>query len=105
MSANWNKAPIVYYRNIVDEIEILGLYQQFLSLATDDSKEGGITKQVFEYCLGSIAKSRNIILDRMFCFYDQNGDGIITFDEMVCGLSILSKGSLEDKIFCKFGLI
>lgn len=38
---------------------------------------------------------------RIFDFFDQDGDGIINFSELVCGLSILCKGSQEEKILCK----
>ena len=40
----------------------------------------------------------------MFCwqFYDVNGDGYIDFNEFIKGLSVLVKGSQEEKIVCKY---
>lgn len=37
-------------------------------------------------------------MDRMFLFYDQNEDGVISFEEFVCALSILVKGGQDEKL-------
>ena len=80
-------------------MEIIGFLQEFESLATAGA--GGITKKTFEISLGTLGITRNIIIDRMFLFYDQNRDGVIDFDEMVRGMSVLCKGSLDERIKCK----
>jgi Ca2+-binding EF-hand superfamily protein len=41
---------------------------------------------------------RNLLVDRVFCFFDADGDGGIGFEEMVVALSVLCKGTLEEKI-------
>lgn len=43
-----------------------------------------------------------MIVDRLFCFFDDNNDGIISFESMVRGLSVLCKGTQEERIKCKF---
>lgn len=37
-------------------------------------------------------------MDRMFLFYDQNEDGVISFEEFVCALSVLVKGGHNEKL-------
>ena len=83
-----------------DTIELLGIHRQFLSLSTLDDEKAGIELDVFERCLGSVGRSGNIIIERMFNFYDQDHDGVISFPEMVKGLSVLCKGSLEERTKC-----
>jgi hypothetical protein len=85
---------------VVDNLEIMALYEQFLSLSTVPGEDGGITRQTFEICLGPLRNYSNIIIERLFNFFDQDDDGIISFEEMVRGLSIISKGTLEERILC-----
>jgi hypothetical protein len=85
-----------------DLVEIIGFYEQFQALATpysDNVDKKGITKESFKRCLGTVGTSKNIIIDRMFEFYDCDHNGYITFDEMVLGLSVLSKGTLEERVY------
>ena len=84
-----------------DQVEIVGFYEQFRSLSTLETEEGGITQDTFERCLGTLGHTKNIIIDRMFLFFDQNHDGLISFEEMVTGLSVLCKGSLAERTDCK----
>jgi Ca2+-binding EF-hand superfamily protein len=81
--------------------ELDALYEQYKSISTAPRPEGGITKNVFEQCLGPIGVESNLVSDRIFAFFDQNQDGIISFPEMAIGMSILCKGSLNDRIKCK----
>jgi len=93
------------------------LFEQFKSLATTKK---GIDKETFERCLGPLGVETNLITDRIFRFFDQgmpsislgglkniltisssDGNGIISFSELVCGLSVLCKGTPEEKIKCK----
>ena len=78
-------------------MELEALFEQFKSLSTG---ENGISKETFEQCLGPLGLEKNLITERIFNFFDQNGDGVINFSELVCGLSILCKGSQEEKIRC-----
>lgn len=84
-------------------MEIIGFYDQFKSLSTVDTEDGGITKDTFEKCLGTLKKESQLIVDRIFLFFDHDKDGIISFEEMVKGLSILSKGTMEERIKCICG--
>ena len=75
---------------------------QFKSLSTSiDEFINGITKETFERCLGPVGIEQNLITDRMFDFFDQDLDGVLSFKDFVCGLSILCKGSLDERIKCK----
>jgi hypothetical protein len=85
-----------------DSMEIMGFYDQFKSLSTVDTQDGGITKDTFEKCLGTLKKESQMIVDRIFSFFDRDGDGIISFETMVRGLSILCKGTMEERIQCIF---
>lgn len=87
--------------NIVDQIELEALYEQFKTLSTVDTEEGGIDRETFEQCLGPLGLEKNLITERIFTFFDQDNDGIISFPEIVHGLSILCKGNLDEKIECK----
>lgn len=40
--------------------------------------------------------------DRLFHLLDINGDGSVDLSEFVCGLSMLCKGSVEEKLECMF---
>lgn len=80
---------------LVDQVEIEDLFEQFKSLANSRS---GIDKQTFEHCLGPLGVARNLITERLFAFFDQDSNGRIDFSELVCGLSVLCKGTSEEKI-------
>ncbi|KAJ3225135.1 hypothetical protein HK099_007340 [Clydaea vesicula] len=82
----------------VDQVELEAFYEQFKSLSTVPTEEGGITKEIFEQCLGPLGLEKNLIAERIFFFFDQNHDMIISFPELVCGMSILCKGSLDERI-------
>lgn len=84
--------------------EIDALYIQFKSLSTPletNTKEGGISKHVFVTCLGGQV-TPNLITDRMFLFFDRNQDGCICFVEFVQGLSVLCKGSFDERVHYAF---
>ena len=78
-------------------MELIALYEQFKSLATRD---GGIDRLTFDQCLGPLGVEKNLITERIFMFFDQDNDGLINFSELVSGLSILCKGTLEEKTEC-----
>lgn len=78
-----------------EEVEIETLFEQFKTLAPE---ENGITREAFNQCLGPLGRQKNLVMDRMFLFYDQNGDGVISFEEFICALSVLVKGSQEEKL-------
>ncbi|KAG2190145.1 hypothetical protein INT46_005190 [Mucor plumbeus] len=100
-----NKPPISAekYRELqhtshFDQVELEALYEQFKSLSTVDKDEGGIDRETFEQCLGPLGLEKNLITERIFAFFDQDGDNVINFPEIVAGLSVLCKGNLDEKI-------
>jgi len=42
--------------------------------------------------------TEEILTDRIFCFFDQRNDGVIHEDEWIIGLSVLLKGSQDERI-------
>eukprot|EP01121_Diplochlamys_sp_Union-15-3_P014428 TRINITY_DN4594_c0_g1_i4.p1 TRINITY_DN4594_c0_g1~~TRINITY_DN4594_c0_g1_i4.p1 ORF type:complete len:228 (-),score=30.16 TRINITY_DN4594_c0_g1_i4:36-719(-) len=76
-----------------NEDEIKLLFEQFKLLQKND----GIDKEIYLKCLGHLAVQKNLIIDRIFDFFDQGQDGVIDFFEFVCGLSVLCKGSIKEK--------
>ena len=74
---------------------------QFKSLSTVQTGMSGITQEIFQKCLGPLGLSKNLVTDRMFRFFDSDNDGIINFSDLVGGLSVLCKGSQEEKITCE----
>lgn len=89
--------------------ELEALWEQFRCLAgtewtTDPDKyELAIDRVAFDKCFVPHMSSRppppNLILDRMFAFYDTNHDGLIGFGEFVKGLSCLTRMSVQER--CK----
>lgn len=87
--------------------ELEALWEQFRCLAgiewaTDPDKyELAIDRVAFDKCFVPHMISRpprpNLILDRMFAFYDTNHDGLIGFGEFVKGLSCLTKMSVQER--------
>ena len=75
--------------------EIESLFRQFCCLA---SSQGGIQRHDFNACLGPLGLEWNLIVERLFAFYDQDENGSIDFHEFCHGLSILTKGNLREKL-------
>ncbi|KAL7751770.1 hypothetical protein RI367_002770 [Sorochytrium milnesiophthora] len=98
-SLTWEKIRQLQRQSHFDQIELEALFEQFKSLST---AENGISKAVFEQSLGPMGLEKNLITDRIFKFFDRDNNGWINFGELVCGLSILCKGTLDEKIECAF---
>ncbi|XP_030828235.1 uncharacterized protein LOC115919200 [Strongylocentrotus purpuratus] len=78
-----------------DQYEIEALHEQFRVLC---NKEQGITREVYDQCVGPLGLEKSLLLERLFKYYDANGDGYIDFTEFTCGLSTLVKGSFQEKV-------
>jgi Ca2+-binding EF-hand superfamily protein len=97
----WDKLRNLQKKTKFDHVELEAFYDLFQSLSTvegDGENEGGITKEVFEQCLGPLSLEKNLVTERIFSFFDQDDDGVINFGELVCGLSVLLKGTLDEKV-------
>eukprot|EP00127_Corallochytrium_limacisporum_P004594 Clim_evm8s169 gene=Clim_evmTU8s169 len=81
-----------------DPVDIDALYEEYKSLSTVDGGKGGISRDTFERCLGPLGVEKNLVTDRIFMFFDQDSDNIIDFPEFVAGLSVLCRGTYEEKI-------
>ena len=84
--------------------EIEALWEQFQCLAAKEDPDfhhPGIDQKTFEKCLAPQSSRTqappNLIYDRLFSFYDQNDDGLITFDEFVLALATLTRKKPEEK--------
>lgn len=88
--------------DIVDEDEIVALHTHFhkISSTNEDGDDNVIDKGEFAE---SIHMDEGPFLDRMFNIFDDDGDGTITFEEFLCGMSILcTKGNKEEKLKFSF---
>ncbi|KAJ3243029.1 hypothetical protein HDU78_000912 [Chytriomyces hyalinus] len=84
-----------------ESVEVHALFEQFLTLATvppSSTTPGGITRPTFDQCLGALGKEKNLITDRIFAFFDQDSDNLISFREFVLGLGVMIKGTLDERI-------
>ncbi|KAJ3128330.1 hypothetical protein HK098_004739 [Nowakowskiella sp. JEL0407] len=90
-----------------DKIELEAFYAQYLSLSTypasslsstSSPSASGITKPTFLQCLGPLGITQNLISDRIFAFFDRDKNGVIDFEEFCHGLSVICKGSLDERI-------
>ncbi|KAH0559967.1 hypothetical protein GP486_003517, partial [Trichoglossum hirsutum] len=88
--------------------EVEALWDQFKCLASsewlDDPNRLGmaIDRRTFDKCFVPNTTVRppppNLIYDRMFAFYDTNGDGLIGFEEFLRGLASLNDKSKEERM-------
>ena len=88
--------------------EIDALWDQFRCLAASDWNEDpnefhlAIDRRTFDRCFvptgGVRTPPPNLLYDRMFAFYDTNGDGLIGFEEFVKGLASLNSRNKEERI-------
>ena len=87
--------------------EVEALWEQFRCLAATEWTEDpcnyrlAIDRQTFDKCFVPQNSLRppppNLIHDRMFAFYDQNGDGLIGFTEFANGLASLSRKKADQR--------
>ena len=101
---SWTQLKELVKETQFDHYELESLHEQFFRLCSSPSSSSssspvaGISRENFNDCLGTLAIGNNLVVRRLFKFYDQNDDEIIDFSEMTKGLSVLIKGSLQDKL-------
>jgi len=89
-----------------DKVEVKKLYETFVELS-NGGKEA-LDKETFKKGLTKLEACglKNIentpFADRLFHLLDVNGDGSVDLSEFVCGLSMLCKGSVEEKLELSF---
>ena len=91
-----------------DNAEVDALWDQFRCLAATDWREDpnqlrmAIDRKTFDkcFCPASVSRIRPplLIYDRIFAFYDVNGDGLIGFEEFINGLASLSNKNKDDRL-------
>jgi len=86
------------------EVEVQNLYKTFMNLAPN----GQVDRETFAVCLEKLEAHgfRNPndtpFADRLFELLDTNGDGVVDLNEFICGLSMLCKGTPEEKLALSF---
>jgi len=89
-----------------DKVEVKKLYSTFMEIS-NGGKES-LNKEAFKRGLHKLEACglKNIentpFADRLFHLLDINGDGTVDLSEFVCGLSMLCKGSVEEKLELSF---
>ncbi|XP_064625430.1 neurocalcin-like [Lineus longissimus] len=68
--------------------------------------DGRLDKKGMERMFKQIYPEGNAVrfAENAFRTYDKNGDGFIDFKEFMCGISVMSRGSNEDKLRWAFSL-
>jgi len=98
-SLSWKIIQHLQENTHFDQVELEALYDQYKSLAT---VEQGINQKTFDRCLGPLGFCKNLVTERIFKFFDRDEDGIINFVDLASGLSVLCKGTQEEKIIYAF---
>ncbi|EGC34984.1 calcium-binding protein [Dictyostelium purpureum] len=83
-----------------DSRELKTLYKQFRK----DSPSGIINRSEFKEIMSQMGVGDTFLQDLLFNVFDKNKDGTINFQEFVCGLSSLTRGTPEEKIEFAFSL-
>ncbi|KAI9747199.1 MAG: hypothetical protein M1815_004502 [Lichina confinis] len=91
-----------------ENAEVDALWDQFKCLAATDWRDDpnqlrmAIDRRTFDkcFCPGNVSRIRppQLIYDRIFAFYDVNGDGLIGFEEFINGLASLSNKNKDDRL-------
>ena len=88
-----------------DVNDIFELFAQFTDF------DGTISRDSFQMCFGQLvdpfqsdAGQLSERVARLYDVFDTNGDGMVDFTELACGLSVLCDGSRDDKARAAFAL-
>jgi len=87
----------------------------FEALASRANEDGVLDKDAFDAAFDAIRVNNDglsdedenkadVVLDRLFEIFDENGDGVVDFTELSSGVSVLCGGSRGDKVAAAFSL-
>lgn len=83
--------------------EIDEMREEFLARLPPESKmEAGIDHNEFAHMIQHIKLPKQLGVDFLFSAFDVDGNGILTFQEIMVGLSALVRGSPDDKLRLAF---
>eukprot|EP01118_Nematostelium_gracile_P017877 TRINITY_DN777_c0_g2_i2.p1 TRINITY_DN777_c0_g2~~TRINITY_DN777_c0_g2_i2.p1 ORF type:complete len:189 (-),score=47.33 TRINITY_DN777_c0_g2_i2:180-677(-) len=74
--------------------ELKLLYLQF----SVDAVDGKITRNHFEQVIGSVGITDRFLKELLFGSFDTNKDGSIDFKEFVIAISIMTKGTVDERL-------
>jgi Ca2+-binding EF-hand superfamily protein len=86
------------------------IFQMFAHCADNN---GELSRAAFNGCFGALIgepeseahrKRAGAVLGRLFDLFDVDGNGVVSFDELASGLSIMCGGSRDEKVRAAFGL-
>eukprot|EP00004_Rigifila_ramosa_P023817 TRINITY_DN674_c2_g1_i1.p1 TRINITY_DN674_c2_g1~~TRINITY_DN674_c2_g1_i1.p1 ORF type:complete len:190 (-),score=65.70 TRINITY_DN674_c2_g1_i1:156-695(-) len=77
-----------------DANELRTIYKQFKS----DAPEGTINKEEFTKTMKQMGVKDSFLHELVFGAFDDNKDGSINFKEFICALSIMTRGSPDEKL-------
>jgi len=89
-----------------DKVEVNKLYETFMRISNGGKQP--LNREKFRSGLGQLEECglRNLddspFVDRLFTLLDTNGDGTVDLQEFVSGLSLLCKGTVEEKLELSF---
>lgn len=91
-----------------ENAEIDAMWDQFKCLTATDWRDDpnnlrmAIDRKTFDKCFCPVNASRirspQLIYDRIFAFYDVNGDGLIGFEEFIKGLASLNNKNQDERL-------
>jgi len=87
------------------DVEVGNLYKVFKEISQPSLK---VNHEVFQKCLagleqyGFVPPNDPLFSAKLFDLFDTNRDGVVDLQEFVCGLSILCKGTAEEKLQLSF---
>ncbi|RKP23053.1 hypothetical protein SYNPS1DRAFT_31254 [Syncephalis pseudoplumigaleata] len=97
----WDQLRSIRNSTRFEQSEVEALYEQFKALSSAElptTQESAISRVDFQRCLRRLGERQFLVVDRLFHFFDQNGDGLISFGEFVSGISTLGRGNFEEKV-------
>lgn len=88
---------VVYVPNdiVVDQKELLALYKHFRK---ETATNGGITRAELEQTMKMMGMMDAAFQQYLFTFFDADQDGVIGFVEYIHALSILTRGTNNEKL-------